>query len=82
MSFQEIGKLADGLIQSSLILYALILLKKKEHKMVTSVFWLGLLVHCIGFGLALSRHSLMFLVYVLFMAYSAYIFTRKPSTPK
>jgi hypothetical protein len=82
MSFQEIGKIANGLMQSGLLLYALILLKRKEHKMVKEVFWFGTLVHIVNFILALSNHSLIFIVYIIFMAYSFYVFTYKPANPK
>ena len=82
MSGQEIGKLADGLMRSGLMLYVLILLKRKQHKFVVQVFWIGLFMHFLNLILALLNHSWISVVYISCIAYSIYIYTNNPATPK
>jgi hypothetical protein len=82
MSFQEIGKIANGLIQSVLFISILIKLKKSGKKAQHLIFWLGLLIHLINFITAIFNQSWIFTIYIFCIAYSIYIYTKKPVTPK
>jgi hypothetical protein len=82
MSFQEIGKIANGLIQSVLFISVLIRLKKSEKKLQHFVFWFGLLIHLFNFISSIFYQSWIFIVYIFCIAYSIYIYTNNPTTPK
>jgi hypothetical protein len=70
------------LIMSLSIVWALFLLKKKNHKSVGELFWFGLLLNLYGLYKSYSNESWLLIIYIILIALSVFFYFKKPATPK
>jgi len=70
------------LIMSSSIVWALFLLKKKNHKSVGELFWFGFLFNLYGLYKSYSNESWLLMIYIILIALSVFFYIKKPTTPK